>query len=598
MPKDTRDPKVLLLGIDGFDPKILETLMGRGELPNFVRLAETGFFSPLATVYPPQSPVVWTTIATGCAPAEHGISDFLSRDPGAYLPKLAILRQGKLGYLRPYQTQTFWEIASENEITATILKWPLTFPATPILGNILSGLGTPDLRGTLGRYTFFTSKEVQNAGAKKGTIVRVQASAGVINTALTGPFTFSLQGTRPASVPVEIELGAGQIHCRLGQASFSLKEGSWSDWIQVDFKVGFLRTVRGMCRFYLESIKPDFSLYATPVNISCETQNLPLSYPLSYARKLAAAIGNYATISLPEDANALKDQVIGERAFLAGCDLIIAERERTFFHALEGFREGILACIFDTPDRIQHMFWRFWDPNHPLYDEQEALAFAPVIPGIYRRLDAILGRALEMAPKDTLVMVCSDHGFTSFKWSVHLNSWLVQNGFMALNNGETAGRDLFQDVDWAKTSAFALGLNSLFLNVKGREAQGSIEPDALPALRESLVRRLRTWTNQGGPVIMDVVFPQEPSGHKCELPSPDLIIGYASGYRASWETAVGGGPGGWVIQENLDKWSGDHCCDPGVVPGIFLSNERNLLRKPHVQEICPAILDYLGQGGF
>lgn len=594
MPHGIRKPKVLLLGLDGFDPKILENLMGPGELPNFARLAENGFYSPLETVFPPQSPVVWTTIATGRAPAEHGIADFLTREPGDYLPKLAILRQGKLGYLRPYPTQTFWERASENGIPATILKWPLTFPATPILGRTLSGLGTPDLRGTLGRYTFFTSRQLPAANDKKGTIVQVHPAGGTIKTSLTGPFTFSLQGTRPAAVPLEIELAAGKISCRLGDTFLYLAEGAWSDWIQVDFKVGFLRTVRGMVRFYLESIAPDFNLYATPVNISSETQSLPISYPLGYARKLAAAIGNYATLSLPEDANALKDLVLSEAAFLSGCDLIMGERERTFFHALQDFKEGILACIFDTPDRLQHMFWRFLDPDHPLYDERQALAFGDVIPGIYRRLDGILGQTLNRADRDTLVLVCSDHGFASFQWSVHLNSWLVENGFMALNPGLSAGRDLFRDVDWAKTSAYALGLNSLYVNLKGREGQGFVEPGARPGLRQDLVRKLLAWSHNGRPVIKAVDVPEASADLQSEGRAPDLIVGYDEGYRASWETAVGGAPAGAVVQANRDKWSGDHCCAPGLVPGIFLSSAKNLLRRPHVQELCPAILDYLG----
>jgi predicted AlkP superfamily phosphohydrolase/phosphomutase len=587
-------PKVILLGIDGFDPKILSSLMDQGELPNFARLAAQGCFSPLETVFPPQSPVVWTSIATGLAPAEHGIADFLTHKHDAYQPELAILRQGKLGYVRPYQAKTFWEEAGEHGIPATILKWPLTFPATPMYGRLLAGLGTPDIRGTLGRYTLFTTRNLVAAGDLKGTINHVKINGDFIKTELTGPFGFSFQGARPAAVPLEIELSAGAISCRLDGTSFSLAVGAWSDWLQVDFKVGFLRTVRGMCRFYLEGIEPDFSLYATPVNISCESQTLPVSYPLGYAKELAAAVGNYATLGLAEDANALKDLVIDERAFIQICDNILAERERVFFHALQGFQEGILACVFDTPDRIQHMFWRFQDPGHPLYHEAEARLFAQIIPGMYRRLDGILGRTLEKVDRHTLILVFSDHGFTNFQWSVHLNTWFLANGFMALQNGHTAGRDLFQDVDWSQTTAFALGLNSVFLNLQGREGQGIVEPGAQAAVRADLARKLETLTFQGRPVIKTSHIPAQPAAAGGGSRLPDLIIGYDKGFRASWQTAVGGAPQGDIIQANLEKWSGDHCCDPGLVPGIFLASEKNLLRKPHVQTICPAILDYLG----
>jgi predicted AlkP superfamily phosphohydrolase/phosphomutase len=594
MGRNTKNRKVIVIGIDGFDPVILEGMMGRGELPNFARLAGEGFFNPMETVFPPQSPVVWTTIATGQGPEEHGIYDFLTHKAGEYLPQLAILRQGKLTYIPPYQTKPFWTIAGESGIPATILKWPLTFPATPTYGNILTGLGTPDILGTLGRYSFFTSNDIPGKKDLKGTITKVDIAKGLINTHLTGPIALALHGTKPASIPFKIELSKGKIIGHMGNESFSLKEGCWSDWIHMDFKVGFMRQVRGMCRFYLDSVEPNFNLYVTPINISCQKQTMPISFPLGFAKKLAAAIGNYSTLGLAEDANALNDQVIGELAFLSSCDLIMRERESLFFHALQEFHEGILACVFDTPDRMQHMFWRYIDPDHPLYSEPEAQAFGEVIPDIYRRMDGILGRTLERIEGDTLMLVCSDHGFTSFRWSVHLNTWLIQNGFMALREGHTESRALFQDIDWSKTSAFALGLNSIFFNLKGREQQGTIEADVLPLVREELVRKLSSWSHHGKPLIKAINFPIKPSGHGISHHSPDLIVGYDDGYRTSWQTAVGGAPEGEVIEANLDKWSGDHCCDPAIVPAIFLTNERNLLTKPHVKDICPAILDYLG----
>jgi predicted AlkP superfamily phosphohydrolase/phosphomutase len=586
--------KIIIVGIDGFDPAILEHMMGRGELPNFCRLAEKGIFNPMQTAFPPQSPVAWTTIATGCNPTEHGIYDFLTLKPGEYSPTLAILRQGKLTYIPAHQTKTFWEIAAENDIPSTILKWPLTFPATPSYGNTLSGLGTPDILGTLGRYTFYTSQEVSMIKEKKGTIKKVDLLKGVINTDLTGPITLAFQGTKPAITPLKIELDDGGIKCHISDQSFFLKQGCWSDWIHVDFKVGFLRHVRGMCRFYLCSITPDFNLYVTPINISCQTKTMPISAPLGYAKEVAAAIGDYSTLGLAEDANALKDRVIDEQAFLSGCDLIMAERERIFFHALQDFREGLLACVFDTPDRIQHMFWRYLDKDHPLYNEAEAQVFGQIIPDNYRYMDGILGKTLERVDGDTLIIVCSDHGFTSFRWSVHLNTWLTQNGFMKLNQGQTEGRDLFLDVDWSGTSAFALGLNSIFINVKGRERQGTVDPEALPLIKEELVRKLKSLTNDAKSVIKNIYLPDQPLGHKTDHQAPDLIVGYDDGYRTSWQTAVGGTPSAQVIEQNLDKWSGDHCCDPEIVPATFLSNERNLGAKLHAREICPTILDYLG----
>jgi predicted AlkP superfamily phosphohydrolase/phosphomutase len=571
----------------------MEKMMGTGELPHFSWLAGKGVSHPLETVAPPQSPVVWTTIATGVNPSQHGVHDFLTRDPGVYTPKLSILRQGKLGYRRPYSTKTFWEIASERGIPATIIKWPLTFPANPMLGAMLTGLGTPDIRGTLGRYTFFTSADVPEPEKKKGAMVKVDVAGGAITTYLTGPMSFSFQGKVETTTPLEIELGDGRIRCRLDGASFTLEEGRWSAWVPVPFKVGFLRTVTGMCRFYLKSVKPEFNLYATPVNLSNQMKFMPVSYPLGYGQQLADAVGPYATLGIAEDANALNDEIIDERAFLSGCDLVMAEREKIFFHELSRFHQGILACVFDTTDRVQHMFWRYLDGGHPRHDPQEAQEYASVVPSVYQRMDGILGKVSGRLDSDTLLIVCSDHGFTSFRRSVHLNTWLVHNGFMVLKEGKAAGTPLFADVDWPRTAAFAFGLNSLFLNVKNREPQGCLNGDGLAAVKEELAMQLRTMTDGGISVIKEVCDPVELYGLGDGM-APDLIIGYNMGYRASWQTALGEAPAGAFTEDNLGKWSGDHCCAPQLVPGIFLSNQRTLLAKPHVKDICPAILDYLG----
>lgn len=576
--------QVLVIGVDGLDPNLLTELMGGGLLPHFSSLAEKGYFSPLKTVVPPQSPAAWTTIATGCTPAEHGIYDFLTRGPGEYTPKLAILRQGKLGYVRPYPSKTFWETASDRSIPATIIKWPLTFPAPPLHGSLLAGLGTPDIRGTLGRYSFFTSQEMPEVAKKKGAIVKVDASKSPIKTSLLGPLTFSLHGTTEASVPLEMEAAEGYLVCRLPESSFKLAVGDWSPWIHLNFKIGFMRRVSGICRFYLESLEPDLNLYVTPINLAHDMKSMPISYPPGYAKELSGSIGPFATLGLAEDSNALDEELISENAFLSGCDLIMQEREDIFFHELQKFQEGILSCVFDTTDRIQHMFWRHLKTGSE---------YAGVIPRFYGWVDDILGKALARAGHDALIIVCSDHGFASFRRMVHLNTWLKQNGFLALKEGLVTRAPSLAQVDWSKTSAFAFGLNSLYLNLKNREPQGVVPADQVAGLKVELAAKLKALTDGGNPVVRNVYDPAELYGQKPDERAPDLIIGYEKGYRSSWQTALGEVPDGEVIEDNLRKWSGDHCCDPELVPGVWLTNMKGLVQRPHVRDICPAILDYL-----
>ncbi len=585
--------KVIVLGIDGIDHRLLDILMGKGDLPHFSQLALSGSFSALETIAPPQSPVAWTTMATGQMPSCHGVYDFLTRDPGEYLPKSKILKQNKVAYQRIYPARTFWEIASDKGIPATIIKWPLTFPATPIRGCLLTGLGTPDIRGTQGTYSFYTNQELEDGNDKKGMIFPVEIKNNCIKTKVVGPIKLSLKGGKELNLPFEISLDEGNITCKLGNSIFTLEENRWSKWVFVEFKLGLLQKARGMCRFYLESIQPYFNLYMTPINIACDTKFFRTCYPLNYGEKLSQDVGFFSTLGLAEDANALDDGLITEKCFLSSCQELIAERKRILFRELDRFTEGILACVFDTTDRIQHMFWRCLDEQHPNYHPLSTLEYGSVIADTYKEMDSILGQVLQRLDDDTLLLVCSDHGFTTYRRSVHLNNWLVTNGFMALKNGKPTGAPLFSNVDWSTTSVFALGLNSLCLNVRHRERQGYLEPEAIPAFKDKLVASLKSFTDDGRTVIKNVYDPEELYGHKPENQSPDFIIGYGNGYRTSWESALGIVSEADTIEDNLRKWSGDHCCDPELVPGIFLSNRKGVATKPHLQDICTIVLDYL-----
>lgn len=560
--------------MDGLDPNIMESMMGKGQLPNFERLAQKGFYSRLKTTTPPQSPVAWTTIATGCEPAEHGIFDFLTRDPETYLPQLTILQRKGSRYIPPFRVKTFWETASEKGIKSTILRWPLTFPPRKFNGKILAGLGVPDIQGGLGQYTFYTSNPDFDTKDKKGRIVKVNPQNHKITTELHGPSLASLTGSRVSSVPLMIEIVDDSVRCHLNDIKIELRTNNWSDWVQVKFNIGLMVKIKGLCKFYLKSITPEFELYVTPVQIAPGTFNLPISSPQEYSLSLSEQIGHYATLGLPEDTNALNDEVIDEDAFLMSCDSIMQERQKMFFYELDRFKEGILACVFDTTDRIQHMFWRYMDNTHPMYDESTAEIYGDVIPRYYQMMDNILSKVRDGVSSDTLLMICSDHGFSSFKKSVHLNAWLVQNGFMALKDGKKSSEGLFDGVDWTITKAYAIGFNSIFLNLQGRESEGIVNSEHAAHLKEELTQKLSTLTDDGVNVIKKISDADRTKEYGSSSNIPDLIAGYTKNYRCSWQTAIGGIADNRIIEENKKKWSGDHCCDATIVPGVFFSSNK------------------------
>ena len=586
--------KTIFIGIDGLDPIILEQMMDKGHLPSFARLSRLGFYHRLSTINPPQSPVVWATIATGKNPGEHGIYDFLHRTKDDYMPFLSILRLERSGDVKPFRAETFWEAASAKGIEATVLRYPLTFPPNRTNGRVLSGLGTPDIRGGLGTYTLYTADPDFYGPDKKGRMIKVHENKKTIRTEVFGPLVSSFSGSREAPIPMIIELFERHIICNIGGKKIEVSEGCWSDWIEINFKTNFMSSITGIVKFFLKRINKGLELYMTPVNIAPGDRTFRISGPLEYSVELNNALGPFATVGMPEDTNALNDCVIGEDAFLSLCDHIMTEREKMFFYELDRFDSGILACVFDTSDRIQHMFWRYIDPDNPMFNRETAAAYENVIPSLYKRTDSIIGRVLDRIAPDTLLIVCSDHGFNSLSKNLHLNNWLVDNGYMSLKNGAKSNKGLFDEVDWSRTKAYALGLNSLYFNVRGREKEGTINIGDLPYLKKGLSEKL-TNLYDGNKRAIKRVYDSEKLYHGKETSNaPDLVIGHERGYRNSWQSAVGQVVNTDLFEVNMKNWSGEHCCDAELVPGIFFTNERSLLSNPTVLDIAPAILNYLG----
>jgi predicted AlkP superfamily phosphohydrolase/phosphomutase len=344
---------------------------------------------------------------------------------------------------------------------------------------------------------------------------------------------------------------------------------------------------------YLDSVKPELRLYLSPIQVDPLNPAFPISSPDDYATELAHNINSYSTLGTPEDTNALSDGCFDDEAFLDLCDKTMAEREKMLWYELERFKEGLLAFVFDTTDRIQHIYWSTSDPEHPAYDNAYAKKYQNVIEDYYRRMDKILQRVLESVERQTVICILSDHGFGSFRRAVHLNSWLVQNGLMVLKEPTPEGGEpLFKNVVWEKTRAYAVGFSSIYLNLRGREGKGIVNPgneaekmkrkigDVLTSLKDpksgrAVIRNVYTREDlYSGPYVDD---------------APDLILGFEPGYRASWQTAIGGAPPK-TLEDNLKKWTGDHMCDAPCIPGVFLINRKTCILHPRVIDIAPTIL--------
>ncbi len=579
--------RTIVLGFDGMDPDLTAHLIEQGELPNLERLAKTGYAAPLATSNPPQSPVAWSSFATGTGPGDHGIFDFLRRVPETYAPDFSIsevvepensfeifgmtIPLGSAEIINRRQGTPFWMTAEENGNPTTILRVPVTFPPDDV-HRMLAGMGVPDLLGTQGTYSYYTTRR-SRGDETGGRVVYVRARRdGIARTEFEGPPHPLSSDGEPLSVPMEIEPWGNGVRVTLDDEIVELKPRRWSDWVKVGFDFGGIMTVNGMVRLYLIEAMPDLRLYVSPINFDPTAPEVPLSTPDGFASDLAGRIGLYHTIGMPEETWSLNGGRISDKAYLQMVETILGEREAMHYDALERNDSALVVTVFVQTDRISHMFWRGIDPKHPRYEDTDELGRG-AIRWIYHEADRIVGETLKrMGPNDRLVIL-SDHGFAPFRHAVHLNRWLVDNGFMTLKPGRTTSPALFANVDWSKTTAYALGLNGLYINMEGREAQGIVKPGEAQAIKAQVAYGLMQATHPetGDPIFDEIYDGADIYQGENNADAPDLVTGFHRGFRASWQTTLGAVPQAFV-EPNDQKWSGDHCIAPTLVPGVFFTS--------------------------
>ncbi len=609
----SRIKKFVILGLDGMDHALTEKYLAEGKLPNLARLREQGCFKSLATTVPSISPVAWSSFQTGVNPGKHNIFDFLTRDKRTYQPKLSsvdirgprrMIRMGKFQFpigkadirlLR--KGKPFWVKLGEHGMFSSVLRVPITFPPEKFYGVQLSGMCVPDLRGTQGMFSFYTTRAAENVEHTGGENYYVKKEGNVVKAELNGcasPFRTD-GGFLKCRFAVTIK-DANTAQIKINGDKYTLKKDVYTDWIKVDFKAGLGIKVHGICKFLLLNAEPEFELYVTPVNIDPESPAMPLSHPVVYSTYLAKRQGPFATLGLAEDSWALNEKVLADDGFMQQCINMDEEREKMFFDCLDKVKQGLCVCVFDGTDRIQHTFWRDIDAEHPARQERGEHEGRDAIKELYERMDALVGRTLaKCEDKDTVLMIISDHGFNTFRYGVDLNRWLEENGYLKVKDGEREGKYL-SAVDWSKTRAFASGLSGIFLNIKGRESEGIVDGGAEAAqLREEIAAKLTELRDpqRNESAVKRVYNALKIYRGPYKGEAPDLLVGFNKGYRASWETAIGELTEE-IFHPNTKAWSGDHCIDPSLVPGVLFCNRRVNTEHARLMDIGPTVLDMFG----
>ena len=619
--------KVVIIGADGMDPKLVESLMTEGRLPNFARLRDEGGFRRLTTSIPPQSPVAWSNFITGAGPGVHGIFDFLHRDPknhampywsGNMAVPVSAEDYCKIGQYRiPYpwvkaenkllrRGTPFWEHLDANGIPVFLYRMPANYPPTPSkYGQVktLDDMGVPDAMGEQGTYQHYSSNRRRESKEYKGYKLRLRQdyNAGAYVGRLYGPSNDFRASTPQLYVDLSIypdpEKDVAKIvFTNTGVMSDETVEtvldaGEWSEWTEVHF----LETPAGpsfktMVRFLLQEVRPELRLYASPLNFIPTAPEIVFSDPAKFVTEIGKQIGPFYTKGFAEDYNALKYGDFTDEEYRTQSSYVLEERFRILDYALDHFKDGLLFVYFSTTDLQAHMFWWNTDDKHPVRNPQDAKRYNAVVADTYVKIDEALGRCRARLGDDVTYLVVSDHGFANFRRGVAVNTFLRNEGYLTARTG------LLIDTDWTRTRAYSLGVGgSIYLNLRGREDTGIVDSSERDALLREISGKLMTIVDPetGRPVIHRVYRADECYSGPEARNAPDLILGYEEGYRASWNTCLGDFDKA-VVVDNDNAWSADHCEAPDLVPGILLSNRKIVMDEPALIDAAPTVLAEFG----
>ncbi len=618
--------KVIIIGLDGMDPRLAAAMMKSGALPNLEKLAARGGFSQLGTSTPPQSPVAWATFINGAGPGSHGIFDFIHRHPEQqcapyYSASETLPAEGgwEIGdhriqldfppfYHKPPQTvlrrqgTPFWDYLDAAGVPSTFYDLPSNYPASPSQyghHRCLCGMGTPDMLGTYGTYQYFSEDGPENpleeGGGRRSrlTFDNDTASARII-----GPANSLLK----VPVPITIELlvhrdrAANAAVLEIQGRRIVLKAGEWSRWIPLNFDISMPAhlpsgKVSGICRFYLQEVQKNVRLYVSPMNMDPSAPAQKISEPPSFVQDLAAKLGPFYTTGFQEDHKARTNGVFGDDEYVRQAGMVLEERLALFEQALNDYEDGLLFFYFSSSDLQSHMFWWDSDEEHPIRSASETKKFFNHVKRLYAKLDSVIGEVIDRHGSTATLIVMSDHGFGNFGTQFNLNSWLRDWDYL----GPPECTSIMKDVDWSQTTAYGLGINGLYLNMKGRERDGLVEPgDEREALLQELITRLEALTDVNDKRVIRGVYRSDRiyQGSATNL-APDLIIGYYRGYRASWATCLGDLTPD-VLLPNDSAWSADHCADALEVPGVLFSNRPLVGKAVSLVDLAPTILAEFG----
>lgn len=549
-------PRVVVLGFDGVDPDLVE--LWKADLPHLASMER----HRLGTTTPPQSPVAWSSFATGLPPDGHGIHDFVSRD--GRMPQVATnryfpARLGPEGLVAargssPRNGTPFWKTASDAGVAVTALWVPYSFPPDELgpEGQMVSGLGTPDLRLTNSTSSLLTSKRA-DAKVAGASLVPLERDGDLYAARLNGPSVPGL-GTPWIRIKGRVDRTTRSVLLTVDEEELHITEGAWSEWLHVRFPLGEDVAAHALVRIHVVEAFNDLELYLTPLMIHPDEPWLRFTSPEGYGSELRARWGDFETVGWVHDTSALQAGLIDEARFLADTKERFERRRRIAIGELDRMEEGLFIAVFTATDRISHMTWGE-DLGH--------------IRDSYIWMDATLGEVRARLDEDDVLVVLSDHGFHASEKQLHVNAVLRSLGHLALKEGD-AGSLITDDLDWAETRAWSMGTGQVFL------------VEDTPALRTQVAAELEAVEIDGERPIREVV--EFPDGLRLVFEPP---------WQASRATTLGGVPA-QVWEPNTGAWSGDHAASPAQETEGLLAMQGVEADAVHILDVPPTLLFLLG----
>lgn len=616
--------RVVILGVDGMDYRLTREMMDAGKLPNLAALAAEGGFEALGTSIPPESPVAWSNFITGRNPGGHGIFDFLHREwqtddstgETHFIPVDSIAGAEDLGMtlslfgyeiplsggeaINKRKGTAFWEVLENHGVPATVFKIPANYPPTPTNQKTLSGMGTPDVQGGYGTYYLYTDDSLAvSDNVESGKVITVSIYNNSFSDFLIGPENSLKQVPDTTSVPFRVDIDPEEpvVRITIGEGDDAhhivLKEGEWSDYFEVNFDmIPMVVGISGVSRLYLQEVRPTFRLFVDPINLNPLEPALDVSTPPDWVTEVAEMSGTFETKGMPENTKALEEGVLDDDEFREYSIQIYERRKKMLLDLLAQHESGLFFYYFSSIDLNCHMLWRCIDPEHPNRPDRVSEESRKFIEWLYEDVDRTIGEVRKQLREDDTLIVMSDHGFAPYYRSFHLNTWLKDHGYLVLEEGvEQEDVQGLVGVDWSKTRAYNLGFTGIYLNVKGRDPMGIVDPSDADALVDEINSALMQEVDpENGEALFLENYRREDvySGDSTEL-APEIIVGFRRKYRNSNESAMGAIPTE-VISDNLGAWSGCHLMAADEVPGVLFTNRKIGAEHPKLYDLTVTIL--------